>query len=954
MAKFLNHLEALEADQDPEERRATEKVIREFLSDTRSSSEGGGETSVTGPMLQELLLDYDKRGRETGVIGSYVEEFWSDAYLKPNSSVVLNLNPYFLLEESPDPKLAGNQIRRAASLCFASVKMASQLRNETVKPDVIRGRALCMNQFRSLFGASRVPRCRSRDTIAICDNSNHVVVMCRKQMFYFQALWPDTGDVAVDEGDLVNILEAIQDYTTKPETKSDDDGEIEKKYLNSVSGLGVLTSLGRKQWARAREELIEHSPTKNVESFKVVDSALFVLVLDDYVPKNKNEAAANMLHGSYKMTEYKTEGATRANEYQSGSCTNRWYDKLQIIVTADGGAGINFEHSAIDGHTALRFVSDIYADTVVSFAQAIIKMVPAHEGLIPSVLTANIRRAAVTRDNQGRISLDVSPKSITFNMSDAIKRKIYFAETALGDQILASDTQILEFKDYGKYFITFNKLSPDSYVQMSMMLAYYRMYGKIVCAYEPVLTKGFYHGRTEAMRPATMEAKHLCEVFCNPSSSPRDKLGALRNATIAHSKLVKECAQGKGVDRHLFALKCIAEKKGLPIPEFFRSESWRKLNHTILSTSNCGNPSLALFGFGPVVSDGYGIGYIIKKSQLHYAICSKHRQTTRYALTLESVLREMASLLQPISNTKVHDHSSHAASTSNHMSGLTMSDDSYGDIWGESSFQSTLEEGKPEMIPEAAAEQRWNIDGELLSPSITAPSNDAITPADAVITTIPKIRRKSGPRRRGSNDHVPIRPDRRCSVKTIMVSNGDFAELMKLDDEPEDKYQKAVLDDNFEEDENNGADDGIGVSENLSASIMVSLNDEAAYSNTTPEVIPEAAAQPRWNIDSEKSNKKGFLPRPSMERVEEFVSPPSMAPLNDDTTPDDADVTNNPNVRRTSELRRRERLMSSDNVPVRPDRRTSGYAIMVSKGDFSELMKLDDEPEEKSAPIKEV
>ena len=104
------------------------------------------------------------------------------------------------------------------------------------------------------------------------------------------------------------------------------------------------------------------------------------------------------------------------------------------------------------------------------------------------------------------------------------------------------------------------------------------------------------------MRPATMEARKLCEVFCNPSSNAREKLGALRNATIAHSRLVKECAQGKGVDRHLFALKCIAEKNGLQIPEFFRSESWKKLNHTILSTSNCGNPSLALFGFGPVVS----------------------------------------------------------------------------------------------------------------------------------------------------------------------------------------------------------------------------------------------------------------------------------------------------------------------------------------------------------------
>mmetsp|Transcript_23857 Transcript_23857/g.52736 ORF Transcript_23857/g.52736 Transcript_23857/m.52736 type:complete len:671 (-) Transcript_23857:994-3006(-) len=624
MDKFLKLLEAVEADNhDPEERRETERVVREFLTDPRRSHHGnpngsfnsldGGRSAnnTTGPLLQELLLEYDKTGRQRGSIGSYVEEFWSDAYLAPDASVVLNLNPYFLLEESPDPKLAGNQILRASSLCFASIKMASQLRNEDLNPDTFKGRTLCMNQFRALFGASRVPM-RSTDMIKVFENPNHVAVMCCNQLFHFQALWPN-GDVAVDEEDLVHILEAIKDHAHKLERTGDDancgsngegleDDENAKKYVNSVSAIGVLTSLGRKQWATAREEIIKYSPVKNSESFEIVDSALFVLVLDDFVPKNKDEAAANMLHGSYELSEWKTEGYAYANEFQSGSCTNRWYDKLQIIVTANGGAGINFEHSAIDGHTALRFVSDIYAETVIAFAQSITKMVQAHRGLDHSLITAKVRRAANTLDGQGNAALDVFPKKINFHLSNAIKRKIYFAETALGDQILASDTRILEFTDYGKQFITFNKMSPDSYVQMSMMLAYYRLYGKIVCAYEPVLTKGFFHGRTEAMRPATMEAKHLCEMFCDVSSTPEQKLTALQDATRAHSKLVRECAQGKGVDRHLFALKCIAKKNKIPVPEFFRSEAWKRFNHTILSTSNCGNPSLAAFGFGPVVS----------------------------------------------------------------------------------------------------------------------------------------------------------------------------------------------------------------------------------------------------------------------------------------------------------------------------------------------------------------
>lgn len=54
--------------------------------------------TTDGPILQKLLMEYDEKGREEGTVGSYVEEFWTDAYLAPDSSVVMNLNPFFVLE----------------------------------------------------------------------------------------------------------------------------------------------------------------------------------------------------------------------------------------------------------------------------------------------------------------------------------------------------------------------------------------------------------------------------------------------------------------------------------------------------------------------------------------------------------------------------------------------------------------------------------------------------------------------------------------------------------------------------------------------------------------------------------------------------------------------------------------------------------------------------------------
>lgn len=327
-----------------------------------------------------------------------------------------------------------------------------------------------------------------------------------------------------------------------------------------------------------------------------------------------------------------------------------------------------------------RFISDVFAETVVTFAQSITKLIYG-DGL-PNVIDAEVKRAASVMDETGKPMLDVSPKKLIFNLSTPIVEYIRFAEAALGDQIIASCNVVLEFKTYGKTLITANKMSPDSFVQMSIQLAYYRLYGKTVCTYEPVLTKSFYHGRTEAMRTATPEGADFCRLWDSPVTTKEEKMAALSRATKEHSRLVKESAAAKGIDRHLFALKCIAEKTDNRIPPFFHSEPYKMLNHTVLSTSNCGNPSLRLFGFGPVVQDGFGIGYIIKDHGLQYSVSSHHRQTQRYVDTLEKILLEIQELMNPVGAVRVDSHGRHEMKTVPESN--TVDDvDGYESIYGE-------------------------------------------------------------------------------------------------------------------------------------------------------------------------------------------------------------------------------------------------------------------------------
>jgi len=49
-------------------------------------------------------------------------------------------------------------------------------------------------------------------------------------------------------------------------------------------------------------------------------------------------------------------------------------------------------------------------------------------------------------------------------------------------------------------------ISPDAYIQMALQLAYYRDAGKFNLTYEASMTRLFREGRTETVRPCTIES----------------------------------------------------------------------------------------------------------------------------------------------------------------------------------------------------------------------------------------------------------------------------------------------------------------------------------------------------------------------------------------------------------------------------------------------------------------
>ena len=524
-----------------------------------------------------------------------------------------------------------------------------------------------MYQYSRLFGTARVPT-ENGCQIAQDSGAKHIVVLCQGQFYWFDVL-DDNSDLIMTEKDVAINLQVVVD-----------DAEDTPIHEAAKGALGVLSTENRKIWSGLRDVLTRDEDSNNADCLNIVDSALFILCLDYTEPQTSSELCGNMLCGTNDVVK----------GVQIGTCTNRWYDKMQIIVCKNGSAGINFEHTGVDGHTVLRFASDVYTDTILRFAKSI-------NGLAPS-LWASTSPDPSKRDPDSFGDVSTTPHKLEWDMLPELSTALRFAETRLADLIQQNEFQTLEFAGYGKSFMTSMGFSPDAFVQMAFQAAYYGLYGRLENTYEPAMTKVFLHGRTEAIRAVSAESTEFVKKFWaeNPA---QQKVDALRKATVKHTAHTKECAKALGQDRHLYALYCVwqravdddgaeaASSNGISsngysspvdtgsevnspnrelfpnedsaaspspprkqptqqMPALFADSGWDKINNTIISTSNCGNPALRHFGFGPSSGDGFGIGYIIKDDSVSICASSKHRQTKRFIDTLESYFLEIRKLLR--------------------------------------------------------------------------------------------------------------------------------------------------------------------------------------------------------------------------------------------------------------------------------------------------------------------
>jgi carnitine O-acetyltransferase len=266
-----------------------------------------------------------------------------------------------------------------------------------------------MDSYKWMFNACRIPEKPADYPVKYGYEENKHIVVLRKNRFY--KVMHEVSGVQLNTKELEAQFARVYELAN----------------AGRVPAVGSLTSENRDVWTDVRKVLIEASP-ENEKSLQLVESASFLVCLDDTSPITLEE---------------------RAHQYWHGDGQNRFFDKpLQFIVNENGTAGFMGEHSMMDGtptHRLNDYVNDTIFQNKADFA------------------------ASDVRSNLP------DPTPVSFELSEEIIGAIDQAQKDFRNVIGLHELRVLAYEGYGKGLIKKFKCSPDAYVQMIIQLAYHKM-----------------------------------------------------------------------------------------------------------------------------------------------------------------------------------------------------------------------------------------------------------------------------------------------------------------------------------------------------------------------------------------------------------------------------------------------------------------------------------------------
>ncbi|KAF1850707.1 acyltransferase ChoActase/COT/CPT [Cucurbitaria berberidis CBS 394.84] len=539
---------------------ATTKAVDEFV-----APGGPGET------LQKRLIER----RERPDVKNWIYEWWNDAAYMAYRDPVVPYVSYFYSHR--DDKKRRNPAKRAAAISTAVLEFKKMVDGGSLEPEYMKKLPMAMSSYEWMFNCSRVPKKPSDTATKFPFKGNQHIVAIRKNQF-----WKIPHEI---NGKQLNTSELELQFN-----------RIYEK-AEKAPAVGILTSQNRDVWSEVYPKL--KASDVNAATLEAIESASFVVCLDDASPVTLEE---------------------RSHQYWHGDGANRWFDKpLQFIVNDNGTSGFMGEHSMMDG-TPTHRLND-YANQQI-FTNAL----PFDDPNVRSDLP--------------------NPKPLRFEVSKELQKDIDDAQSHFARQIGAHELRVQAYQGYGKGLIKKFKCSPDAYVQMIIQLAYHKFYGKNRPTYESAATRRFQQGRTETCRTVSDESVAFCAAMADHNATPEECQKLLRAALNAHVKYISDASDGRGVDRHLFGLKkCLKEGEDVPAlyqdPAFSYSSTW------FISSSQLSSEYFNGYGWSQVVDDGWGIAYMINENSIQFNVCSKGLGSEKMSFYLNEAAGDMRDVMVP-------------------------------------------------------------------------------------------------------------------------------------------------------------------------------------------------------------------------------------------------------------------------------------------------------------------
>jgi len=487
-----------------------------------------------GSLGQELQKRLVSRQQDPSV-NNWIYEWWNNAaYLAYRDPVVPYVSYFY---SHRDDRKRRNPATRAAAVTTSVLEFKKQVDGGNLEPEYMKKLPIAMSSYVWMFNACRIPAKPADYPVKYPAEENKHFVVVRKNQF-FKVM----HEVA---GKQLNTKELEQQFN--------------RIYQNAEKAppVGIMTSENRDTWTEMREALIAANPG-NQSALQTIESASFVVCLDDAAPITLEE---------------------RAHQYWHGDGANRFFDKpLQFIINDNGTSGFLGEHSMMDGTPTHRL-----NDTICEW----------------------IFHNKLDFDNPEIRSNLPDPVPIKFDLTAELHEDIGKAQAHFTRVIGEHELKVQAYQGYGKGLIKKFKCSPDAYVQLVIQLAYKKFYGKNRPTYESAATRRFQQGRTETCRSVSDESVAFCDAMEDPSVPVEKSRELFRAALNAHVAYISDASDGKGVDRHLFGLKkCLQE--GEQVPEIYTDPTYAYSSSWFISSSQLSSEWFNGYGWSQVIDEGWG------------------------------------------------------------------------------------------------------------------------------------------------------------------------------------------------------------------------------------------------------------------------------------------------------------------------------------------------------------